>query len=131
MLADFSGTLLADCYSGFEGISLRSNGRIQRAACVAHARRKVFDAKETYPLEASLVLAKFQQFYDIEDRGKLMSPEERRQLRQSEATVVWASGFVAKQPPACCPRATSPRRWATFATTGSSFRRTSVTAESP
>jgi transposase len=91
MLADFSGTLLADCYSGFEGISLRSNGRIQRAACVAHARRKVFDAQETYPLEASLVLAKFQQLYDIEDRAKLMSPDERKQWRQSEAVAVWAS----------------------------------------
>ena len=91
MLADFSGTLLADCYSGFEGIALGSNGRIRRAACVAHARRKVFDAKETYPLESSLVLAKFQQLYDIEDRARAMSPEERLQLRQSEATPVWAS----------------------------------------
>ncbi len=91
MLADFSGTLMADCYSGFEGIVLRSEGRIQRAACGAHARRKVFDAKEVYPLEASLVLAKFQQLYDIEDRAKLMSPEDRLQLRQSEAAVVWAA----------------------------------------
>ncbi len=91
MLADFGGTLLADCYAGYEGIVLRSQGRIQRAACVAHARRKVFDAKETYPLEASLLLAKFQQLYDIEDRAKLMLPEERKQLRQSEATVVWGS----------------------------------------
>jgi len=91
MLADFSGTLVADCYSGYEGIALRSDGRIRRAACVAHARRKVFDAKETYPLEASLVLAKFQQLYDIEDRAKAMSPEDRLKLRQSEATEVWAS----------------------------------------
>lgn len=91
MLADFRGTLMADCYSGFEGIVLRSDGRIRRAACGAHARRKVFDAKEVYPLEASLVLAKFQQLYDIEDRAKLMSPEDRLQLRQSEAAVIWAS----------------------------------------
>jgi len=91
MLADFRGTLVADCYSGFEGIALRSDGRIRRAACVAHARRKVFDAKEAYPLESSLVLAKFQQLYDIEDRAKVMSPEDRLQLRQSEAAAVWAS----------------------------------------
>ena len=91
MLADFRGTLIADCYSGFEGIALRSNGRIRRAACVAHARRKVFEAKETYPLEASLLLAKFQQLYDIEDRAKVMSPEDRLQLRQDESAAVWAS----------------------------------------
>jgi transposase len=91
MLADFCGALVADCYSGYEGIALRSNGRIRRAACVAHARRKVFDAKEAYPLESSLVLAKFQQLYDIEDQAKMLSPPERTQLRQRGAVEVWAS----------------------------------------
>jgi transposase len=91
MLAAYCGTLVADCYSGFEGIALKSNGRIRRAACVAHARRKVFDAKEVYPLEASIVLAKFQQLYDIEDQARLMSPEERAELRQSAAAKVWTS----------------------------------------
>jgi transposase len=32
-----------------------------------------------------------------------------------------------KRRPACCPRATSPRPWATFATSGNRFRRTSMT----
>ncbi len=91
MLADFCGTLVADCYSGYEGIALRSDGRIRRAACVAHARRKVFDTKETYPLEASLLLAKFQQLYDLEDRAKAMSSEDRLKLRHREAAAVWAS----------------------------------------
>jgi len=91
MLADFCGTLVADCYSAYEGITLRSDGRIRRAACVTHARRKVFDAKDVYPLESSLVLAKFQQLYDIEDRAKAMSPEDRLRLRQSEAAKVWGS----------------------------------------
>jgi hypothetical protein len=91
MLADFCGTLLADCYSGYQGIALRSDGRIQRAACVAHARRKVFDARDAYPLESSLVLAKFQQLYDIEDRAKAVSVDERVAMRQSESAAVWQS----------------------------------------
>lgn len=91
MLAEFRGTLMADCYSGYQGISLRSNGRIRRAACVAHARRKVFDARDAYPLESSLLLARFQQLYDIEDRGRAMSIEERTALRQSESAGVWRS----------------------------------------
>lgn len=91
MLADFCGTVMADCYSGYEGIALRSDGRIQRAACVAHARRKVFDAKEAYPLESSVVLAKFQQLYDIEDRARAVSVEQRLALRQSEAAPIWRS----------------------------------------
>ncbi len=91
MLAEFTGTLLADCYSGYQGISLRSDGRIRRAACNAHARRKVFDAREVYPLESSLVLAKFQQLYDIEDRARAAPAEARLALRQSESVAVWRS----------------------------------------
>ena len=91
LLADFCGTLVADCYSGYEGIALRSEGRIRRAACGAHARRKVFDARDAYPLECSFVLAKFQQLYDIEDRARTLSIDERLALRQSESAAVWRS----------------------------------------
>jgi transposase len=90
-LKDFQGTLLADCYSGFQGIALRSDGAIRRAACSAHARRKVFEARDVYPREASLLLGMFQQLYDTEDRGKTLSVEERRLLRQREAVPVWQS----------------------------------------
>ena len=91
MLSGFQGILQADCYGGYEGIATRSGGEIQRAACVAHARRKVFDSRKTYPVEASIVLAQFQQLYDIEDRAKTMSQQERYQLRQAEAAEVWVS----------------------------------------
>jgi len=90
-LEDFSGKLMADCYSGYQAIDLRSNGRIQRGACVAHARRKVFQTRDVYPVEASVVLAKFQELYDLEDRAETMSPEERLALRQAEAVPVWTS----------------------------------------
>ena len=88
-LKDFAGKLLGDCYSGYEGIALDSGGVIERGACVAHARRKVFDARDAYPIESSLLLSQFQQLYDIEDRVKTMSAEERLALRQAEAAPVW------------------------------------------
>jgi transposase len=88
---NFCGKLMGDCYSGFEAIAVGSSGRIERAACNAHARRKVFEARESYPLEANVVLAKYQQLYDIEDRAKNMSPAERLALRQSEAIPIWES----------------------------------------
>jgi transposase len=91
VLESFRGKLMADCYSAYQGIELRTAGQIQRGACVAHARRKVFEAREAYPLEASLVLARFQQLYDIEGRGRNVSDAERLQLRQREATPVWES----------------------------------------
>ena len=91
VLESFRGKLMADCYSVYQGIALRSDGQIERGACVAHSRRKVFEARESYPLEASLVLAQFQQLYDIETRAKSCSCDERLRLRQHEARAVWKS----------------------------------------
>lgn len=90
-LQSFTGTMLADCYAGFQGIAVRSDGAIVRAACCTHARRKVFEARDAYPREASLLLGMFQQLYDIEDRGKTMSVDERKLLREHEAAPVWQS----------------------------------------
>lgn len=90
-LENFSGKLMADCCSGYQGIELRSGGLVQRGACVTHARRKVLDAREGYPRESSILLAKFQQLYGIEARAKTFSPDERLALRQHVAAPVWNS----------------------------------------
>jgi hypothetical protein len=57
-------------WSGFQQIHLRSDARITRAACAAHARRKVHECRSSHPQQASVLLAMFRQLYDIEDRGK-------------------------------------------------------------
>ena len=54
----------------------------------------MFEAREAYPLESSLLLAKFQQLYDLEDRAKTFSADERLALRQAEAAPVWASIYA-------------------------------------
>lgn len=90
MLAGFEGIVLGDCYSGYEGIALASDGRIRRASCVAHARRKFMEAKTAYPLESAVAIAKFRHLYDIEDQAKAFSPEARVALRQEVAVPMWA-----------------------------------------
>jgi transposase len=85
----FVGKLLADCYSSYQGITLRSDSRIVRAACNAHARRKIFDAREHRPLLSTRFLAAYQELYDIEERGKFLSVGEREELRSLEARPVW------------------------------------------
>jgi transposase len=87
--SQFEGKLLADCYTGYQGIALRSDARIARAACNAHARRKVFDARDNHPLLAGQMLALYRELYDIEDRGRSLSAAERLALRQSEGRAVW------------------------------------------
>jgi transposase len=85
----FVGTMLGDCYSGYQGITLRSDARIVRAACNAHARRKIFDARENHPLLSSQFLAMYQELYDVEDRAKGLTLDEREELRDREPRPVW------------------------------------------
>ena len=86
--AGYEGTLLGDCWHGFEAIAVASEGRIVRAACNAHARRKLEDST-SYPDDRRQWMRWYQQLYDIEDRGKSMSPEERLELRNREARPIW------------------------------------------
>ena len=86
--ADYSGTLLGDCWHGFEAIVSASAGQIVRAACNSHARRKIEDST-AYPADRKHWLNWFQDLYDIEDRGAVMSPEQRLALRQAEAKPIW------------------------------------------
>lgn len=86
--ANYEGKLLGDCWHGFEAIAVSSQGRIERAACNAHARRK-FESSTAYPEDRKQWLRWYQQLYDIEDRGNALSLEERLALRQSEAKPIW------------------------------------------
>ena len=86
--SDYEGTLLGDCWNGFPAIALNSAGRIVRAACSSHARRRIREST-AYPQERAHWLNWYQQLYDIEDRGKRMSPFERLSLRESDAKPIW------------------------------------------
>ena len=88
ILKDYSGTLMADCWSGFQKIELRSDARIVRGACWSHARRKVFEARGNAPQQSAALLAMIRELFDIEDRGKPLSPDERRALRERESRRV-------------------------------------------
>lgn len=88
VLADYTGNLMADCWSGFEAIELRSDARIVRGACWAHARRKVFEARDNAPQQSSVLLAMIRELFDIEDRGKQFTADERRLLRERESRPV-------------------------------------------
>lgn len=54
VLGDSEGTLLCDAYTGYN--KLLSTGRRQRAGCLAHARRKIFDAREVPSTKEALDL---------------------------------------------------------------------------
>jgi transposase len=52
VLGDSQGELMADLYTGYNAITVP--GKRRRAGCLAHARRKVFDAKANVEAQAAL-----------------------------------------------------------------------------
>jgi len=101
-LKDFAGTLLGDCYAGFESLALASDSRIVRAACHAHARRRVYEARVYHPLEASQLLAWYRQLYDVEDQARGKSADAVLALRREHSAPLmdklrqWLDGDAAR-----------------------------------
>jgi transposase len=78
---------MGDCFSGNKSVVVHSDERLTFAACWAHARRKVVEAT-SYKAERETLLAMIQALYDVERRGKELSPEERQALRGRESTII-------------------------------------------
>jgi len=101
-LKSYTGTLLGDCYSGFQSIVV-ANDRIVRAACHAHARRYIFEAREHHPQQATQLLAWYRQLYDIEDQAHGKNADEVLSLRQQHSAPImkqlrqWLDSDVAKR----------------------------------
>lgn len=87
-LQNYTGTLMGDCYSGFDSIALASESRIVRAACHAHARRKIHEALEYHPRQASQLLAIYRRLYDIDDQTRGQSAEQVLAMRQAQSVPV-------------------------------------------
>jgi transposase len=96
-LASFSGIIQADAYSGYEAL-VRQPGppganapRIMHAACMAHARRKLFDEfKRTKSPIAQEALRRIDELYAIEAEIAGRSAELRLKIRQENAVPLLA-----------------------------------------
>ncbi|MGQ0833699.1 MAG: IS66 family transposase [Gammaproteobacteria bacterium] len=83
-LRNFSGTLQADGYAGFN--RLYESGRVLEAACWAHVRRGFYDSalQDKSPI-AQEALERIQMLFAIEAEIRGRSAEERRRVRQARA----------------------------------------------
>lgn len=61
------GVLVCDGYAGYDQLD-RAKPGLARAGCMAHARRKVFEAKDVDPDRALILLALIRQLYDVEEQ---------------------------------------------------------------
>jgi transposase len=83
-LREFSGTLQADAYAGFN--QLYEDGRIHEAACWAHVRRKFYDLQQAHAsVVASEALERIAALYAIEKEIRGRPPAERQEVRQTRA----------------------------------------------
>jgi transposase len=89
-LASFTGKLQVDAYAGFEPLFVPAapgrSARVEEISCMAHARRKFFDVHMALksPL-AEEALERIRKLYQIEDRIRGCSHEERLATRQAQA----------------------------------------------
>ena len=91
VLADYRGYLQTDGYIVYTSLVREAAGRLVDVACWAHGRRGFEEAipATSHPLVHEAMIWT-QQLYDIEDRAKEMSPDDRRALRQAEALPILA-----------------------------------------
>jgi transposase len=91
VLENFYGYLQTDGYRGYDEITLTN--KLVRLGCMAHARRKFFDAKDHYPELAGWMLKKISELYDIERdaRNNALSADARFALRDQYARPILES----------------------------------------
>jgi transposase len=83
-LSDFTGTLQADGYAGFDQIY--EAGCIQEAACWAHVRRKFYDLEVAHQSPvATEALERIARLYAIEKEIRGRPPDERREVRNTRS----------------------------------------------
>ena len=87
VLKDFAGTLVSDDYSGYH--RLQSQETITGALCMAHARRKLFEAHKLNGSQiAAQALAAIARLYEVEREARELDPQARLVLRQSRSQPI-------------------------------------------
>jgi transposase len=106
VLEGTSGKLVADAYKGYDRVTLP--GRRVRAGCLAHVRRKFFDAQTTAPDAAKRAMDFILEVYKIERAAldaDLLGTPEHLEMRQTSSRAVmddfkaWLDAEHPRHPP--------------------------------
>ena len=80
VLEDFKGTLVSDDYAGYHALHA---GGVTAALCMAHARRRLFEAHKLNGSQiAGEAVARIAKLYELEREGRELEPDERLALRR-------------------------------------------------
>jgi transposase len=107
LLRDFTGTLMADGYEGYNATCIKN--AITRLGCWAHARRKFIEAQKTQPKgktgKADQALAYIQQLYRVEQSISDKTTDEKYRARQQQSQSIldklksWLDKSLPQVPP--------------------------------
>jgi transposase len=106
VLEGTAGKLVADAYKGYDRVTLP--GRRLRAGCLAHVRRKFFDAQSAAPEAAKQAMDFILEVYRIERAAldaDLLGTAEHLEMRQTESKAVmedvkaWLEAEQPRHPP--------------------------------
>jgi len=89
-LKAFRGYLQADAYSGYDHFYKEPERGIEEVACMAHVRRKHWEAQSSDLMRSTVMLAYIRLLYDVEReaRDRKLDGEGRRALRQKKAKPI-------------------------------------------
>ncbi len=107
-LKDFHGYLQADAYSGYDQIYKEADRGITEVACMAHARRKYFEAQSSDIMRSTVMLAYMHLLYDVEReaRDKQLDAAGRLALRQerSQPMLDDIKAYLERERPRVLPK---------------------------
>ncbi len=84
VLEGFGGTLVTDDYAGYH--KLHTQGQVSAQLCMAHARRKLFEAHKLNGSQiAGQAMALIAKLYEVEREARELEPEARLLLRQQRS----------------------------------------------
>lgn len=80
LLRGFDGTVQCDGYAAYDKLPI-VNPKIKLAGCLAHVRRKFYEAQTNDKQRSEDALTKIQNIYALERKAKEMDYEQRKQYR--------------------------------------------------
>jgi transposase len=105
LLENYRGYLQVDGYAAYRtalrklGVTDEDGARIRLVGCMAHIRRKFFEAKGSHPKEAEQALKTFRAIYRVEKEARKLSAAERLVYRQEHLQplladfATWLEGY--------------------------------------
>ena len=107
-LKAFRGYLQADAYSGYDHFYEEPERGIEEVACMAHVRRKHWEAQSSDLMRSTVMLAYIRLLYNVEReaRDQKLGSEARRTLRQAKSKPILEDihAYLEREQPQVLPK---------------------------